>query len=178
MGVAYLKKQLGSGWNGGYIEVEFQAGRMTIESLLEIIESALLGTIATASHHHHLQPIHFRRRLVDTNLALGHPLRFLPSPGALLSVMTLWMLNVRHMRPTIRALRDWGQPHLLYSPIALLTLLSLSFIASGIMYWMFEFWPRHVKQFARPKTAKFLAGLKRCPRSVWVDREGTEMEVD
>jgi cation transport ATPase len=177
MGVAYLNQRIGSGWNGGYIEVEFQVGRMTIESLLEIIESALLGTIASASRHH-AQPFHFRRHLVDTNLALAVLSDYLFAPARVVSMVTLWMLNARHVRPTIRSLQEWRvNLDVLYSTIAFLTLLSMSFIASALMYWMFEFWPRRVKRLREAEMTKFLSRLKRCPRSVWVDRDGTEMEV-
>ena len=178
MGVAYLKEQTGSGRAGGYIEVEFQIGRMTIESLLAIVESALLATLGSASRNH-VQPFHFRRHLVDTNLALAVLSDFLFPPAQLLSVVTLWMLNVRHFRPTIRSLRTFKvNLDVLYSTVAFLTLLSLSFIGSAVMYWMFEFWPRRVKHLREAEMSKFLARLKRCPRSVWVDRDGTEMEVE
>ncbi len=178
MGVAYLKEQIGSGRNGGYIEVEFQVGRMTIESLLGIIEAALLGTVGSASRTH-ATPFHFRRHLVDTNLALAVLSDFFFPPAQLLSVVTLWMLNARHVRPAIRSVRTWKvNLDVLYSIIAFLTLLSVSFIGSALMYWMFEFWPRRVNRLRQAEAAKFLARLKRCPRSVWVDREGTEMEVE
>ena len=179
MGVAYLKRQLGSPWLGGFIEVEFEEGRMTLESLVDTIESALLGTIASTSGRAHWQPIHFRRHLVDTNLALAVLSDFVLPPARILSVMSLWLLNVRHARPTLRSLREWRIDNLdvLYSSIALLTLISMSFIASAVMYWMFEFWPRRVKKLKEAEMEKFLSGLKRCPRSVWVERDGTEMEM-
>ena len=178
MGVAYLNERIGSGWNGGYIEVEFQVGRMTIESLLEIIESALLGTIASASRHHQMQPFHFRRHLVDANLVLAVLSDYLFAPTRVLNVVTLWMLNARHVRPTIRSLRELRvNLDVLYSAVAFLTLLSLTFIPSALMYWAFEFWPRRAKRLREAEMKKFLSRLKRCPRSVWVDRDGTEMEV-
>jgi len=177
MGVAYLKRQVASGLMGGFIEVEFENARMTIESLVEAVEAALLGTLGSTSHHHG-QPIQFRRHLVDTNLALAVISDFLMPPVRLLSVVTLWLLNVRHARPTVRAIRELKvNLDLLYSTIAFLTLLSMSFIASGIMYWMFDFWPRRVKRLREAEVQKFLAGLTRCPRSVWVERNGTEMEM-
>ncbi len=178
MGVAYLNEQIGSGRHGGFIEVEFQLGRMTIESLLGIMESALLGTIGSASRTK-AQPFHFRGHLVDTNLALAVLSDFLFPPARLLSVVTLWMLNARHVRPSWRSLRN-GKVNLdvLYTTIGCLTLLSLSFIASALMYWMFEFWPRRVKRLREAEVSRFLARMKRCPHSVWVDREGTEMEIE
>jgi cation transport ATPase len=178
MGVAYLKRQIASGLLGGYIQVEFDNARMTIESLVETIESGLLGTIASTSHQHQWQPIHFRKHLVGTNLALAILSDYLLPPARLLSVLTLWLLNARHARPTLRAFREWKvNLDLLYSTIAFLTLLSMSFIASAVMYWMLEFWPRRVKQLRQAEIEKFLAALKRCPRSVWVERNGTEMEM-
>lgn len=178
LAVAYLSDRLDSGWNGGYIEVEFQVGRMTLESLLDVIESALMRTVASGPRYH-LQPWDVRRRLVDTNLALAVLSDYLLPPARLLSVVTLWLLNARHVRPTIRSLREWRvNLDVLYSAIAFLTLLSLAFIPSALMYWMFEFWPRRVKRLREAEAAKFLARLKRCPHSVWVDRGGTEMEVE
>jgi hypothetical protein len=178
MGVAYLTERIGSGRNGGYIEVQFQFGRMTIESLLSVIESALLATLGSAARNH-ARAFHFRGHLVDTNLALAVLSDFLFPPARLLSVLTLWMLNARHVRPAARSLRNWKvNLDVLYSVIGLLTLLSLSFIASAIMYWMFEFWPRRVKRLREAEVSQFLARMQRSPRSVWVDREGTEMEVE
>lgn len=175
-GIAYVKSPDGSGWNGGYIEAGFHVGRMTSGGLLAIIEEALLATIASASRN---STFEFRKRLVDTNLALAVVSDFLFPPARFLSIATLWLLNLRHVRPSMEALRNWKvNLHVLYSTIALLTLLSLSFIGSAVMYWMFEFWPRRVKSLRDAATARFLAGLKRCPRSVWVDRDGTEMEVE
>ena len=177
MGVAYLKKQVASGLMGGFIEVEFENARMTIESLVDAVEAALLGTLGSTSHHRG-QPIQFRRHLVATNFVLAVLSDFLLPPARLLSVMTLWLLNVRHARPTVRAIRDLKvNLDLLYSAIAFLTLLSLSFIASAVMYCMFEFWPRRVKRLRETEIQKFLSGLKRCPRSVWVEHNGTEMEM-
>jgi len=178
MGIAYLNYQIGSGLGGGYIEVEFQSGRMTLESLLAIMESALLGTVGSAARNH-VPPFHFRQHLVGTNLVLAVVSDYLFPPARILSIMTLWMLNARHVRAAGRALKDWRvNLDVLYSAIATLTLLSLSFIASGIMYWMFEFWPRRVKHLRETEMTKFLARLKRRPHSVWVDRDGTEMEVE
>lgn len=178
LAVAYLSDQADSGWRGGFIEVEFQAGRMTFESLLEIVESALLRTVASGPRYQ-MQPVDFRGRLVDTNLALAILSDFLFPPARVFSVVTLWLLNARHARPTIRSLRALKfDLHVLYSAIAFLTLLSFSFIASALMYWMFEFWPRRVKALRDAETKKFLARLKRCPRSVWVERGGTETEVE
>ncbi len=177
LSVAYLDERIGSGWNGGYIEVEFQAGRMTLESLLDVIEAALLRTIASGPRYH-LQPLDFRKHLVDTNLALAVLSDFLFPPARFLSVISLWLLNAKHVRPTIRSLREWRfNTEVLYSTVACLTLISLSFIGSALMYWMFEFWPRRVKALREAETAKFLARLKRCPHSVWVERSGAEMEV-
>jgi cation transport ATPase len=178
MGVAYLKRQIASGLMGGYVEVEFENARMTIDTLVDALEAALLGTIGSASRHHHWQPIHFRRQLVNTNLVLAVLSDFLLPPARLFSVVTLWMLNVRHARPALRAIRELKvNLDLLYSTIACLTLLSVSFIASGVMYWMLDFWPRRVKQLRETESRKFLASLNRCPRSVWVERNGTEMEM-
>jgi hypothetical protein len=178
MGIAYLGGQRGSGWPGCYVEAAFQEGRMALAGLIEIIESALLATIASASRNPG-QPFNFRKQLVDTNLALAVLSDFLLPPARLLSVATLWMLNARHFEPTVRAVRTWKvNLHVLYTTIALLTLFSFSFIGSAVMYWTFEFWPRRVKKLREAELAKFLARLKRCPRSVWVDRDRTEMEVD
>jgi len=178
MGIAYLYNPGGSGWNGGYIEAGFQSGRMSFGALLAIVETALLGTIASASREPG-QAFQFRKRLVDTNLALAVVSDFLLPPARALSMVTLWMLNVRHARPMIDGLRNWkANLDLLYSTVALLTLLSMSFIGSAVMYWTFEFWPRRVKSLREAEIAKFLARLKRCPRLVWVDRDGTEMEVE
>jgi cation transport ATPase len=178
MGVAYLKRHVASGLMGGYVEVEFENARMTIESLGEAIETALLGTIGSASPRHHWHQIEFRKHLVNTNFVLAVLSDFLLPAARPLSVVTLWLLNARHARPTIRAIREMKvNLHLLYSTIACLTLLSMSFIASGVMYWMFDFWPRQVKRLRQAETEKFLSGLKRCPRSVWVERDGTEMEM-
>jgi hypothetical protein len=177
MGIAYLSRQSASGI-GGYIEVVLQAGRITIEHLVGIVEGALLGTIASATRQH-TGILDLRRHMVNTNLALALISDFLFPPARLLSMISLWYLNVRHVKPAIRSIRE-GKANLdvLYCTIATLTLLSLSFIASGLMYWMFEFWPRRVKLLREAETAKFLAALKRCPRSAWVEREGAEMEVE
>jgi hypothetical protein len=178
LSVAYLSERIDSGWRGGFIEVAFEPGRMTLESLIDAVETALLRTVGSGPQYR-LQPMAFRRRLVDTNLALAILSDYLFPPAQWLSVFTLWLLNARHFRPTWRALRE-GRVDLdvLYSTIAFLTLLSLSFLPSALMYWMFEFWPRRVNRLREAETAKLLARLKRRPRSVWVDREGTEMEVD
>ena len=178
MAVAYLRDPVGSGWRGGTIEVEFQVGRMTLESLLDIVESALLRAIFPESRQE-LQPFPFRRRLVEANLVLAVLSDYIFPQTGLLNVVALWLLNAKHVRPAIRSLSAWRlNLDVLYSAIAFLTLVSFSFIGSALMYWMFEFWPRRVKRLRDAETAKFLARLKRSPRSVWVDKGGTEMEVD
>jgi hypothetical protein len=177
MGIAYLSAPRAP-WNGACIEVRRQQGRIALSTLIGIIESALLATIATTSRDS-IPPFEFRRRLVDTNFALALISDFLLPPVRILSVFTLWLLNLNHIRPSIRAIRTWKvNLDLLYTTIGVLTLFSLSFIGSAAMYWSFEFWPRRVNRLRNAEAAKFLARLKRCPRSVWVDRDGTEMEVD
>ncbi len=176
-GTAYLYDPASSGRFGGSVDVRFQSGRMTLESILEIIESVTFRTLALREQAG-LQPIRFRKVLVNTNLALALVSDYLFAPARIASVFTLWLLNIRHVWPAYRSLRA-GRFNLdvLYTTIAFLTLLSLSFTGSALMYWLLEFWPARVKQLRDTETAKFLARIRRCPRTAWIERGGAEMEV-
>jgi hypothetical protein len=178
MGVAYVAGQSGSLRSGGSIEADIQVGRMSLEKLVGVIESVLLGRVGSAERAH-WKPIPWRKHLVDINLGLAVLSDFLFAPARVLSVLSLWTLNARHVDAALRSVRR-GKTNLdtLYVSIAFLTLLSLSFIGSAVMYWTLEFWPRRVKRLRESETAKFMARLKTCPRSAWVQRDGSEMEVE
>jgi hypothetical protein len=176
--IAYVRQPAGPQWAGHWIEAGFEAGRMTLEGLLEAVEGALLATVGAGAGYR-AEPLDIRHNLVQSNLALAVVSDFLLPAVRPLSILTLWLLNASHVIPAWRSvLRRKFNLHVLYCSIAFLTLISMHFMESAIMYWMLDFWPRLARRLREGETARLTARMNRRPRSAWVERGKSEVEVE
>lgn len=156
------------------IEVWCQPHRINSEILLEVVEDALADypqLLATVG-------IPLRETLVAANFALAPISDFLFPPLRIVSAIMIWLLNVEHAAGAWRGLRERRcNLELLYISIGACTLLTFHFLPSAIMYAALEIWPKLVRRLRMEGQRQFLARYRRSPQRVWIDREGSLLEV-
>lgn len=142
-----------------------------IETLDPVLANYLAGPTEVPRH-----PL--KEAMVNANLVLSPVSDFLFPPLGLANVVLVGSLNRSHIVPAWRDLRQGrANLHLLYLSIGALTLLTYSFFAAAVMYWLLLFWPRKARQLRQQYEAAFLARYRRRPRRVWVEEKGSVIET-
>jgi hypothetical protein len=157
------------------IHIWVRPHRIDPEQLIDTLDPILAEYIAGPSE---VAPRRFKEALVNANLALSPISDFLFPPLGLVNAVLVGTINRSHIVPAIRDLRQGRTNlHLLYLSIGALTLLTFSFFAAGVMYWLLLFWPRKAKQLRQEYEANFLSLYRRRPRRVWVEKNGSVIET-
>lgn len=149
--------------------------RMTPGHLIEILDPILADYMAGPEEiaRHPL-----KEAMVNANLALAPFSDFLFPPLGLVNAFLVGSINRSHIVPAFRDLRQGRTNlHLLYLSIGALTLLTFSFFAAAVMYWLLLFWPRKARQLRQQYEAGFLAHYRRRPRRVWAEENGSVIET-
>jgi hypothetical protein len=156
------------------VDVWCQPHRINGEILVEVVEGALVGyppLLAAA-------PRPVREPLVAANLVLAPISDFLFPPLGVANAILVWMLNVEHTVGAWRGLRERRCTlELLYLVIGACTLLTFSFFGAAVMYAMLELWPKLVRRLRSEGARQFLARYRRSPHRIWIDRDGTLLEI-
>jgi hypothetical protein len=172
--VAGVTRQVAPLARPGCLEVRCQPHRIHAGLLLEVIEEAL------ADYSQLLGANGFRVRepLVAANLVLAPISDFLFPPLKVANAILVWLLNIEHVGGAWRGLRERRCTlELLYLVIGACTLLTLHFFGAAVMYAMLEIWPKLVRRLRNEGQRQFLARYRRSPRRVWVDRDGSLLEI-
>ena len=159
----------------GRIEVELQGMDLDASSLLDVIDPALLEAPDDPSPLHHERSVHrvlhsHHNKLVNANIVVAPLADFLFPPLGIVNLVLVWLINRVHLQPAWNDLRKGrANLHLLYFTIGALTLVSYSFFAAAVMYWLMSFWHRQTKALREHFEDDFLSRYQRYPRRVWAE---------
>jgi hypothetical protein len=162
-------------WSGGRIEVSVRGVEIDAAALLDVIDPALDSEDEAEQRKHHPTSVHRvlhhnHDGLVNANLVIAPITEFLFPPLGIANLILVWMINRVHLAPAWDDLKKGKTNlHLLYFSIGALTLISYSFFAAAIMYWLMSFWRRRTRQLREQCESDFLARFERFPRRVWVE---------
>jgi hypothetical protein len=159
----------------GAIHIWVRPHRIDPAHLIELLDPVLANYMAGPRE---IARRPFKEAMVNANLLLSPVSDFLFPPLGLVNALLVGSINRSHLVPAIRDLRQGrANLHLLYLSIGALTLLTFSFFAAAVMYWLLLFWPRKARQLRKEYEAGFLSRYRRRPARVWVEREGSLIET-
>ena len=157
------------------IHIWIRPHRIAPEHLIEILDPILAEYMAGPAE---VTRNPLKEAMVNANLTLAPFSDFLFPPLGLVNAFLVGSINRSHIVPAFRDLRQGrANLHLLYLSIGALTLLTFSFFAAAVMYWLLLFWPRKAKQLRQQYEAGFLSYYRRRPRRVWVEEKGSVIET-
>jgi E1-E2 ATPase len=174
--LAGVREESASSLADDCILVRVQPNRVSAEHLLDVMEPA----IARALEEKYPPPIEIspRRLIVNANLGLAIISDYVfPAVGYFNAACTS-LLNYRNVQQAWASLRQ-GTFTLsaLHSTLYGMGLIAFDWIGDAVMYWTSEFWPRRVNRLRQESQRQFLARYRACPRRVWVERGGAQIEV-
>ena len=168
-------RQAPSFFHRSTIHIWVRPHRIDPGHLIEMLDPVLSDYMAGPGQ---VPPRPFKEALVKANLVLAPISDFLFPPLGLANAVMVGSINRSHVLPALRDLRQGRTGlHLLYLSIGALTLLTFSFLAAAVMYWLLLFWPRKAKQLRQRYEAGFLSRYRRRPRRVWVEKKGSVIET-
>jgi hypothetical protein len=172
--VAGVSRQVAPLVRPSCLEVWCQPHRINAGILLEVVEDAL----SDYSQLLGANGIRVREPLVAANFVLAPISDFLFPPLKIANAILVWLLNIEHIGGAWRGLRERRCTlELLYLVVGACTLLTFHFFGSAVMYVMLELWPKLVRRLRNEGQRQFLARYRRSPRRVWIDRDGSLLEI-
>jgi hypothetical protein len=143
---------------------------------LEVLEPAIADM--TSLLHSRTKFPQTRSVMLGANLALAPLSDFLfPSLGIFNATFVL-LLNLPHIKPALRRLREGKTSlELLYICVAVLTLGTFRFFGAALMYTLLELWPHLSRRLRKKMEREFLTRYRRRPRRIWLDQNGILSET-